>query len=48
VRTTQPALSCVIGGDDGRTLYAATTPMLDPEDARAARRGRIETVHLSG
>jgi sugar lactone lactonase YvrE len=45
-RTTQLTLSCVVGGDDGRTLYAATTSMLDPEDARAARPGRIETVHL--
>jgi sugar lactone lactonase YvrE len=45
-RTTQLTLSCVLGGDDGRTLYAATVPMLDPEDARAARRGRIETVQL--
>jgi sugar lactone lactonase YvrE len=48
VRTTQLALSCVIGGDDGRTLYAATTPTLDPEDARVARRGRIEMVRLAG
>jgi sugar lactone lactonase YvrE len=47
VRTTQLTLSCVIGGDDGRTLYAATVPMLDPEDARAARGGRIEAVQLS-
>jgi hypothetical protein len=46
VKTTQLSLSCVIGGDDGRTLYAATAPMLDPEDARAARGGRIEAVHL--
>jgi sugar lactone lactonase YvrE len=46
-RTTQLALSCVVGGDDRRTLYVATTPMLDPEDARAARRGRIETVSLA-
>jgi sugar lactone lactonase YvrE len=47
VRTTQLTLSCVIGGGDGRTLYAATAPMLDPEDARAARGGRIEAVQLS-
>jgi sugar lactone lactonase YvrE len=47
VRTTQLALSCVVGGDDGRTLYMATVPVIDPEDARAARGGRIETVRLS-
>jgi sugar lactone lactonase YvrE len=46
-RTSQLTLSCVVGGEDGRTLYAATAPMLDPEDAREARGGRIETVKLS-
>jgi sugar lactone lactonase YvrE len=45
--TTQLTLSCVVGGEDGRTLYAATAPMLDPEDARVARGGRIEAVKLS-
>jgi sugar lactone lactonase YvrE len=46
VRTSQLTLSCVVGGEDGRTLYAATTPMIDPEDAAAARGGRIEAVKL--
>jgi sugar lactone lactonase YvrE len=46
VRTTQLTLSCVIGGPDQRTLYAATAPMLDPDEALAARGGRIETVRL--
>jgi sugar lactone lactonase YvrE len=47
IRTSQLTLSCVIGGEDGRTLYVATASMLDPEEARAARRGRIEAVRLS-
>jgi sugar lactone lactonase YvrE len=46
VKTTQTTLSCVIGGPDQRTLYAATVPMLDPDDALAAGRGRIEVVRL--
>jgi sugar lactone lactonase YvrE len=46
VKTSQLTLSCVVGGEDGRTLYAATAPLLDPEEARAARRGRIEAVQL--
>jgi sugar lactone lactonase YvrE len=48
VKTTQLTLSCVIGGPDQRTLYVATVPMLDPDDALAARGGRIETVRLPG
>jgi sugar lactone lactonase YvrE len=48
VRTTQLTLSCVIGGADQRTLYAATAPMLDPDAALAARGGRIEAVRLPG
>jgi sugar lactone lactonase YvrE len=46
VKTTQLTLSCVIGGPDQRTLYAATVPMLDPEAALAAGRGCIEAVRL--
>jgi sugar lactone lactonase YvrE len=46
VKTTQTTLDCVIGGPDERTLYVATVPMLDPDDALAARGGRIEAVRL--
>jgi sugar lactone lactonase YvrE len=46
VKTTQTTLSCVIGGPDNRTLYVATVPMLDPDDALAAGRGCIEAVRL--
>jgi sugar lactone lactonase YvrE len=46
VKTTQLTLSCVLGGPDQRTLYVSTVPTLDPDEALAARRGRIETVCL--
>ena len=46
VKTSQTTLSCVIGGPDKRTLYAATVPMLDPDDALAAKGGCIEAVRL--
>jgi sugar lactone lactonase YvrE len=48
VQTSQLTLSCVIGGADQRTLYAATVPMLDPDEALAARGGRIEAVRVAG
>jgi sugar lactone lactonase YvrE len=48
VKTSQTTLSCVVGGDDLRTLYAATVPVLDPEEARLGRGGRIEAVRLGG
>ncbi|MDX6663815.1 MAG: hypothetical protein QOG68_21 [Solirubrobacteraceae bacterium] len=46
VRTTQLTLSCVVGGPERRTLYLATVPTTDPDDALAARGGRIEVVQL--
>jgi sugar lactone lactonase YvrE len=46
VKTSQMTLSCVIGGSDRRTLYVSTVPMLDPDDALAARGGCIEAVRL--
>jgi sugar lactone lactonase YvrE len=46
VKTTQRTLSCVVGGPDVRTLYVSTVPVLDPEEARAAARGCIESVRL--
>lgn len=36
------AFACMLGGDDGRTLFVATAPDSNPEKCRAARRGRIE------
>jgi sugar lactone lactonase YvrE len=46
VCTSQHALCCVLGGDDGRTLYIATTPATDPAEAGRLGRGRIELIEL--
>jgi sugar lactone lactonase YvrE len=44
VSTSQQTLSCVLGGHDGRSLFAATTPTGDPTVARDE--GRIECLFL--
>jgi sugar lactone lactonase YvrE len=46
VRTSQRTLSCVVGGMDGRTLFAATVASDDPETAARLNAGRIEMVRL--
>jgi sugar lactone lactonase YvrE len=40
----QGAYACMLGGDDGRTLFILTAPESDPARCRAARGGRIEVV----
>jgi sugar lactone lactonase YvrE len=46
VRTSQYALCCALGGDDGRTLFAATVATADPVEAGRLGRGRIELIQL--
>jgi sugar lactone lactonase YvrE len=46
VRTSQSTLSCVVGGQDGRTLFAGTTPTSDPTDAARISQGRIEIARI--
>lgn len=46
VRTSQRTLSCVVGGTEGRTLFAATVATDDPEIAGKLSSGRIETAGL--
>ncbi|MFI6095023.1 SMP-30/gluconolactonase/LRE family protein [Lentzea sp. NPDC051213] len=46
VRTSQNTLSCLVGGHDGRTLFAATVPTDDPVRAAELGGGRIEMVRL--
>ncbi|MHA3021672.1 SMP-30/gluconolactonase/LRE family protein [Mycobacterium sp. BMJ-28] len=46
VQTSQSTLACVIGGEDGRTLFAATTPTSDPTDASRLKHGRIEVARV--
>jgi len=51
VKGTHPgAFACMLGGDDRRTLYVCTAPTHVPDEARAARAGRIEavTVEVAG
>lgn len=44
---TQPAIACALGGADGRTLYLVSGPTTRPEEALAARAGRIESVRVA-
>jgi len=38
--------ACMLGGADRRTLFLATAETHDPEEAKAKRSGRIETVRV--
>jgi sugar lactone lactonase YvrE len=46
VVTSQHTLSCLVAGDGGRTLFAATVPTDDPIDAAKLDGGRIEIFQL--
>lgn len=41
VETDQAAFACTLGGDDGRTLFVATSTFPTGDDADPARPGRI-------
>ena len=41
------AIACALGGDDGRTLFCCTSPTLTPDESRAARGAKVETVTVS-
>ncbi len=43
----QIALSCVLGGPDGQTLYVATVPSVDREVAGRLRRGAVVAISLT-
>jgi sugar lactone lactonase YvrE len=47
VETSQPCFACMLGGEDGRTLFLLTAP--DPDSARraAAREGRLEFARVA-
>jgi sugar lactone lactonase YvrE len=47
VTTSAHTLSCALGGEDGRTLFVATVPTLDPVQSAQTRGGRIERCRLS-
>jgi len=42
VQTSQPCFACMLGGDDGRTLFAMTAPSSMADVVSAVRQGRIE------
>ena len=44
VATSQNCYACMLGGDDGKTLFMMTAPTSFPEVAAAAPKGRIETA----
>jgi sugar lactone lactonase YvrE len=43
---SQPSFACMLGGEDGRTLYVATAPDFEPADRRARAEGRIEALRV--
>ncbi len=47
VETTRPCYACMLGGDDGRTLFCLTTPSSVATVASAAREGRVEVVTVA-
>ena len=47
IACTQPAIACALGGADGRTLYLVSGPTTRPEEALAARAGRIDSVRVA-
>ena len=47
IACTQPAIACALGGADGRTLYMVSGPTTRPEEALAARAGRIDSVRVA-
>ena len=46
IACTQPAIACALGGADGRTLYMVSGPTTRPEEALAARAGRIDSIRV--
>jgi len=40
------AIACMLGGEDGQTLYALTSKTTDPEEANGLMSARIETLRV--
>ena len=47
IDTGQPCYACMLGGDDGRTLFMLTAPTSLPGHLKGAARGRIETATVA-
>lgn len=41
IKTEDMAIACMLGGDDGRDLFVLTAPVLDPDQCRARRGGKV-------
>jgi sugar lactone lactonase YvrE len=46
VRFSQPCVACMLGGPDGRELFAMTGPTAIPAEASASAGGRIESARV--
>ena len=46
VETTQNCYACMLGGEDGKTLFAVTAQSSDHENAGGTMTGKIETVRV--
>jgi sugar lactone lactonase YvrE len=46
VVTSQPCYACMLGGSDGKTLFAVTAAQADGQHAAARRTGKIETLRV--
>jgi sugar lactone lactonase YvrE len=47
VETGLPCFACMLGGDDGQTLFTLTAPTSNESQAAAARNGCIMTTHVN-
>lgn len=46
VETSQPCYACMLGGEDGKTLFALTAASSDAEQASASPSGKIESCKV--
>ena len=46
ITSTQGVYACMLGGDDGRTLYVLTCESSDPDNTAATRTGKIEVTRV--
>ena len=46
VRTPQPTFACMLGGDDGRTLYALCSPGSHPDESAGKAGGAIHQMRV--
>ena len=47
LQTSQLCFACMLGGDDGKTLFAATACSADPLEAAQSPSGKIEYARVA-